>query len=297
LQIEANLKNLRLRFKPDSHLKLDEKIFLPFSEKLSLTNFFNRCKYYLLIVLSFFEADPSEDIIDTNLEDLDPPLFTPSTFDFEENFDQIFMFDEGLAPSELDTMQWANEIVEEDRFDFPNVFRYSLYKQLFDNFDFGMFPKMFRRLVATEDVNDWVSPLEAEEITYLGFTEDIDFEDDETSDITWTFGFAEVIYHQFTLFELTEEEYHRFEKKKKKFPRKNKKREDAIVFESLFEANPTTFSILTEANLHKETTPPLIVKNKKKFHFVYKRSTRKYYNESKDFRLFFFKLKKMLINT
>jgi len=44
--------------------------------------------------------------------------------------------------------------------------------------------------------------------------------------------------------------------------------------------------------LHKETTPPLIVKNKKKFHFVYKRSTRKYYNESKDFRLFFFKLKK-----
>jgi len=81
-------------------------------------------------------------------------------------------------------------------------------------------------------------------------------------------------------------------KKKKKFPRKNKKREDAIVFESLFEANPTTFSILTEANLHKETTPPLIVKNKKKFHFVYKRSTRKYYNESKDFRLFFFKLKK-----
>jgi len=218
LQIEANLKNLRLRFKPDSHLKLDEKIFLPFSEKLSLTNFFNRCKYYLLIVLSFFEADPSEDIIDTNLEDLDPPLFTPSTFDFEENFDQIFMFDEGLAPSELDTMQWANEIVEEDRFDFPNVFRYSLYKQLFDNFDFGMFPKMFRRLVATEDVNDWVSPLEAEEITYLGFTEDIDFEDDETSDITWTFGFAEVIYHQFTLFELTEEEYHRFEKKKKEIP-------------------------------------------------------------------------------
>jgi len=115
-------------------------------------------------------------------------------------------------------MQWANEIVEEDRFDFPNVFRYSLYKQLFDNFDFGMFPKMFRRLVATEDVNDWVSPLEAEEITYLGFTEDIDFEDDETSDITWTFGFAEVIYHQFTLFELTEEEYHRFEKKKKEIP-------------------------------------------------------------------------------
>jgi hypothetical protein len=62
------------------------------------------------------------------------------------------------------------------------------------------FQKCFVGWVATEDVNDWVSPLEAEEITYLlVLLKILILKMMKLLDITWTFGFAEVIYHQFTI--------------------------------------------------------------------------------------------------